>query len=73
MSLARCGSRWRGGWHLVMDVLDRVPGMAAKAAYREQELFGKLVEHDHYVRSEGIDFPEVRDWSWSSPDVGVLH
>jgi xylulose-5-phosphate/fructose-6-phosphate phosphoketolase len=59
-------------WHLVMDVLDRVPGLAAKTAYLRQELLDKLAEHGRYIRSEGIDLPEVRDWSWSSPDAGVL-
>ncbi|TAM95791.1 MAG: phosphoketolase family protein, partial [Rhodanobacteraceae bacterium] len=59
-------------WHLVMDVLDRVPGLAAKTAYLKQKLLDKLVEHGHYIRSEGIDLPEVREWSWSSPDAGLL-
>jgi xylulose-5-phosphate/fructose-6-phosphate phosphoketolase len=59
-------------WHLVMDVLDRVPGLAAKSAYLKQQLLDKLVEHGHYIRNEGIDLPEVREWSWSSPDAGAL-
>jgi xylulose-5-phosphate/fructose-6-phosphate phosphoketolase len=59
-------------WHLVMDVLRRVPGLAAKTAYFKQKLLDKLIEHDHYIREQGVDLPEVREWSWSSPDTGVL-
>ena len=60
-------------WHLVMDVLQRVPGLAAKTAYLKQKLLDKLIEHNHYIRENGVDLPEVHDWSWSSPDAGVLH
>jgi xylulose-5-phosphate/fructose-6-phosphate phosphoketolase len=59
-------------WHLVMDVLQRVPGLAAKTAYLKQKLLDKLIEHNHYIRENGVDLPEVREWSWSSPDAGVL-
>ncbi|HET6905634.1 MAG TPA: phosphoketolase family protein [Rhodanobacteraceae bacterium] len=59
-------------YHLVMDVLERVPGLAAKTAYLKQKLLDKLIEHDHYIREEGVDLPEVREWSWSSPEAGEL-
>jgi xylulose-5-phosphate/fructose-6-phosphate phosphoketolase len=59
-------------WHLVIDVLQRVPGLAAKTAYLKQKLLDKLIEHDHYIRENGVDLPEVREWSRSSPDAGVL-
>jgi xylulose-5-phosphate/fructose-6-phosphate phosphoketolase len=59
-------------WHLVMDVLQRVPGLAAKTAYLKQKLLDKLIEHGHYIRQEGVDLPEVREWSWSAPEAGVL-
>jgi xylulose-5-phosphate/fructose-6-phosphate phosphoketolase len=59
-------------WHLVMDVLRRVPGLAAQTAYLKQQLLDKLIEHDHYIREHGVDLPEIREWSWSSPDAGVL-
>jgi len=57
-------------WHLVMDVLQRVPGLAAKTAYLKQTLLDKLIEHNQYIRENGVDLPEVREWSWSSPDAG---
>ena len=59
-------------WHLVMDVLQRVPGLAARTAYLKQKLLDKLIEHGHYIREEGVDLPEVREWSWSSPEAGAL-
>jgi len=59
-------------YHLVMDVLERVPGLAAKTAYLKRKLLDKLVEHNRYIREEGIDLPEVREWSWSSPHAGQI-
>jgi xylulose-5-phosphate/fructose-6-phosphate phosphoketolase len=31
-----------------------------------------LIEHGQYIREEGVDLPEVREWTWSAPDAGVL-
>ena len=50
-------------FHLVMDVIDRVPGLP-RAAYVKQELKEKLTDHRQYVRRYGEDLPEVRDWHW---------
>jgi xylulose-5-phosphate/fructose-6-phosphate phosphoketolase len=57
-------------FHLVGDVIDRVPGLGAKAAYAKQALRDKLIEHRHYIRTYGDDMPEVRDWKWGDPTVG---
>jgi len=51
-------------YHLVMDVIDRVPSLGYKAAYLKQEMQNKLIEHKHYVRERGEDMPEIRDWVW---------
>ncbi len=51
-------------FHLVQDVIDRVPGLAAKAAYVKQELRDKLIEHREYITAHGDDPPEIRDWTW---------
>ncbi len=53
-------------YHLVMDVIDRVPKLGARAAHLKQELQYKLIEHQQYVREHGEDLPEVRDWKWKS-------
>jgi xylulose-5-phosphate/fructose-6-phosphate phosphoketolase len=51
-------------FHLVNDVIDRVPGLAARAAYVKQTLRDKLIEHRQYITLHGEDMPEVRDWTW---------
>jgi xylulose-5-phosphate/fructose-6-phosphate phosphoketolase len=51
-------------FHLVGDVIDRVPRLRDNAAYARQEIREKLVEHQRYVRAHGNDMPEIRDWRW---------
>jgi xylulose-5-phosphate/fructose-6-phosphate phosphoketolase len=51
-------------FHLVNDVIDRVPGLAAHAAYTKQALRDKLIEHRQYITLHGEDMPEVREWTW---------
>jgi xylulose-5-phosphate/fructose-6-phosphate phosphoketolase len=51
-------------FHLVIDVIDRVPSLGYKAAYLKQEMQNRLIEHTHYVREHGEDMPEIRDWAW---------
>jgi xylulose-5-phosphate/fructose-6-phosphate phosphoketolase len=53
-------------FHLVMDVIDRVPGLGAKGAYLKQVMRDKLVEHKHYIDKHGEDLPEIRNWMWGS-------
>jgi xylulose-5-phosphate/fructose-6-phosphate phosphoketolase len=52
-------------FHLVMDVIDRVPKLGANAAYAKQALSEKLIDHKLYIAQHGEDMPEVRDWKWS--------
>jgi xylulose-5-phosphate/fructose-6-phosphate phosphoketolase len=51
-------------FHLVGDVLDRVPSLGARAAYVKQLLRDKLLDHKAYVHEHGQDMPEVREWRW---------
>ena len=51
-------------YKLVMDVIDRVPGLATRAAVVRQQMVDKRAVHHRYVREHGEDLPEVRDWTW---------
>jgi xylulose-5-phosphate/fructose-6-phosphate phosphoketolase len=51
-------------YKLVMDVIDRVPGLATRAAVVRQQMVDKRAVHHRYVREHGEDMPEVRDWTW---------
>jgi xylulose-5-phosphate/fructose-6-phosphate phosphoketolase len=51
-------------FHLVIDVIDRVPGLASTTAPLRQSMVDKLTEHHDYIRRTGSDLPEVADWSW---------
>ncbi len=51
-------------FHLVMDVIDRVPGLGYRAAHLRQLMRDKRTEHREYVTRRGEDMPEVRDWVW---------
>ena len=51
-------------FHLVADVIDRVPGLGQRAAYLKQAMRDRRIEHGQYIRRYGQDMPEVRDWRW---------
>ena len=51
-------------FHLVADVIDRVPKLGAAAVYVKQAIRDKLIEHGRYIREHGVDMPAVRDWRW---------
>ena len=53
-------------FHLVSDVIDRVPSLGPRAAYAQQEIREKLIEHKQYVARYGEDMPEIRNWTWSA-------
>ena len=53
-------------FHLVLDVLDRVPGIGAKGDYLKAMMHDKLVEHTRYIALHGQDLPEIRDWAWNT-------
>ena len=52
-------------FHLVGDVIDRVPSLGSRVAYVKQFLRDKLIDHKQYVHKHGQDMPEVREWRWS--------
>ena len=52
-------------FHLVGDVIDRLPQLGSRAAYTKQALGEKLIEHKQYISEHGDDLPEIRNWRWS--------
>ena len=52
-------------FHLVEDVVDRLPQLGSRAAYVKQAVRDKLIDHKNYIRRYGDDMPEVRDWKWA--------
>jgi xylulose-5-phosphate/fructose-6-phosphate phosphoketolase len=57
-------------FHLVEDVVDRVPNLGAKGAYLKQLIKDRLIEHKQYINAHGQDMPEIRNWKWPGPKVG---
>ncbi|HMM73870.1 MAG TPA: phosphoketolase, partial [Rhodocyclaceae bacterium] len=51
-------------FHLVMDVIDRVPTLGQRAAHVKQAMRDRRVEHWQYIVSHGEDMPEIREWQW---------
>jgi len=53
-------------FHLVADVIARVPILGARAAQVQQAMREKLLEHTQYIATDGEDLPEIRNWQWGA-------
>jgi xylulose-5-phosphate/fructose-6-phosphate phosphoketolase len=51
-------------FHLVMDVIERVPKLKDIGAHVLQKMRDKLIDHQQYITEHGDDMPEIRDWKW---------
>jgi xylulose-5-phosphate/fructose-6-phosphate phosphoketolase len=51
-------------FHLVSAVIDRLPGLGARAAYAKQAIRDRLIEHRQYITRYGDDMPEISGWTW---------
>jgi xylulose-5-phosphate/fructose-6-phosphate phosphoketolase len=58
-------------FHLVADVIDRVPQLGARAAYAKQAIRDKLIEHKQYIAEHGDDMPEVSNWTWGQQEAAA--
>ena len=54
---------------LVSDVIDRVPKLGERAAYAQQAIREKLIDHRQYIAEHGDDMPEIRDWRWGEGEL----
>jgi xylulose-5-phosphate/fructose-6-phosphate phosphoketolase len=51
-------------FHLVIDAIDRVPGLGEQAALVRQHMVDQRLRHRAYTTEVGDDMPDVRDWTW---------
>jgi xylulose-5-phosphate/fructose-6-phosphate phosphoketolase len=51
-------------FHLVIDVIDRVPGLSSRAGRLRQEMVDRRLRARAWTREYGEDTPEIRDWTW---------
>jgi xylulose-5-phosphate/fructose-6-phosphate phosphoketolase len=56
-------------FHLVQDVIDRVPQLGARAAYVKQAIRDRLIEHKQYIAEHGEDMPEISGWTWGQREA----
>ena len=54
-------------FHLVQDVIDRVPMLGSRGAYLKQFVRERIIDHKDYIRQRGEDMPEIANWRWSAP------
>ena len=53
-------------FHLVIDVIERVPKLKEIGAHVLQAMREKLIDHKQFIFEHGEDMPEIREWRWSS-------
>jgi xylulose-5-phosphate/fructose-6-phosphate phosphoketolase len=54
-------------FHLVQDVIKRLPQLGASGASLKRMMQDKLIEHKQYINKHGLDMPEILNWKWSNP------
>ena len=59
-------------FHLVIDVIDRVPGLGDRAGHLRQEMEDARLRARAYARQMGEDEPEIGGWRWSAPTDGSV-
>ena len=53
-------------FHLVEDVIDRLPQLGSRGDYLRQAMNEKIIEHRHYIVEHGDDMPEIIHWKWKA-------
>jgi xylulose-5-phosphate/fructose-6-phosphate phosphoketolase len=57
-------------FHLVADVIDRVPSLGSRAAYAKQAIRDALIDHREYINRRGEDDPRILGWRWGGRAEG---
>jgi hypothetical protein len=58
-------------FHLVMDVIDRVPSLGSRASALRQRMVDERLRHRACTREVGDDPPEIREWTWASQEKSL--
>ena len=56
---------------LVIDVIDRVPGLGSRAAHIKERMKDQILSHRHHAHQHGMDDPAITNWRWRSPGVPI--
>ena len=51
-------------FHLVQDVIMHLSKQGSKEMYLMEKMTNKIIEHNNYIRENGIDMPEIQNWKW---------
>jgi xylulose-5-phosphate/fructose-6-phosphate phosphoketolase len=51
-------------YHLVIDVIDRVPKLRTRAAHLKEEMKNAIIDNMRYAHEQGTDRPELANWTW---------
>jgi xylulose-5-phosphate/fructose-6-phosphate phosphoketolase len=57
-------------FHLIQDVIDRVPRLGSRVAYAKQGIRDALLNHKHYIEEHGVDDPRISSWRWGQHAAG---
>jgi xylulose-5-phosphate/fructose-6-phosphate phosphoketolase len=60
-------------FHLVGDVIDRLPQLGSSAAYAKQAIRNALIDHRQYIVEHGEDLPSVLGWKWGAKGPVARH
>jgi xylulose-5-phosphate/fructose-6-phosphate phosphoketolase len=59
-------------FHLVQDVIDRLPQLGARAAYAKQAIRDALIDHRQYITEHGEDHPKILEWRWGGQGTATV-
>jgi len=57
-------------FNLVIDVIDRVPGLQTKGAHVKEKMKNEILTNVHYAYEHGVDHPDIINWKWPYPKTG---